>query len=180
MTDIELRDALIAGDEGATEEFFFNKCRPLFISVIRRVFDYEVDYDECISELYIHLMEDDARRLKQFEGRSTIFQWMKIVATRFFISIRRKVIENNSSDHLLDVAAKHNVMSSESQNDAQVDIAMLLDKMPNSRYAMVLKRLIIEDADPQEVADEMDIKIDNLYNIKKRAIAALMRLALEK
>ena len=57
---------------------------------------------------------------------------------------------------------------------------MLLDKMPNSRYAMVLKRLIIEDADPQEVADEMDIKIDNLYNIKKRAIAALMRLALEK
>lgn len=180
MTDIELRDALIAGDEGATEEFFFNKCRPLFISVIRRVFDYEVDYDECISELYIHLMEDDARRLKQFEGRSTIFQWMKIVATRFFISIRRKVIENNSSDHLLDVAVKHNVMSSESQNDAQVDIAMLLDKMPNSRYAMVLKRLIIEDADPQEVADEMDIKIDNLYNIKKRAIAALMRLALEK
>lgn len=180
MTDIELRDALIAGDEGATEEFFFNKCRPLFISVIRRVFDYEADYDECISELYIHLMEDDARRLKQFEGRSTIFQWMKIVATRFFISIRRKVIENNSSDHLLDVAAKHNVMSSESQNDAQVDIAMLLDKMPNSRYAMVLKRLIIEDADPQEVADEMDIKIDNLYNIKKRAIAALMRLALEK
>ena len=180
MTDIELRDALIAGDEGATEEFFFNKCRPLFISIIRRVFDYEVDYDECISELYIHLMEDDARRLKQFEGRSTIFQWMKIVATRFFISIRRKVIENNSSDHLLDVAAKHNVMSSESQNDAQVDIAMLLDKMPNSRYAMVLKRLIIEDADPQEVADEMDIKIDNLYNIKKRAIAALMRLALEK
>ena len=180
MTDIELRDALIAGDEGATEEFFFNKCRPLFISVIRRVFDYEVDYDECISELYIHLMEDDARRLKQFEGRSTIFQWMKIVATRFFISIRRKVIENNSSDHLLDVAAKHNVTSNESQNDAQVDIAMLLDKMPNSRYAMVLKRLIIEDADPQEVADEMDIKIDNLYNIKKRAIAALMRLALEK
>lgn len=180
MTDIELRDALIAGDEGATEEFFFNKCRPLFISVIRRVFDYEVDYDECISELYIHLMEDDARRLKQFEGRSTIFQWMKIVATRFFISIRRKVIENNSSDHLLDVAAKYNVTSSESQNDAQVDIAMLLDKMPNSRYAMVLKRLIIEDADPQEVADEMDIKIDNLYNIKKRAIAALIRLALEK
>ena len=180
MTDIELRDALIAGDEGATEEFFFNKCRPLFISVIRRVFDYEVDYDECISELYIHLMEDDARRLKQFEGRSTIFQWMKIVATRFFISIRRKVIENNSSDHLLDVAAKHNATSSESQNDAQMDIAMLLDKMPNSRYAMVLKRLIIEDADPQEVADEMDIKIDNLYNIKKRAIAALMRLALEK
>ena len=180
MTDIELRDALIAGDEGATEEFFFNKCRPLFISVIRRVFDYEVDYDECISELYIHLMEDDARRLKQFEGRSTIFQWMKIVATRFFISIRRKVIENNSSDHLLDVAAKYNATSSESQNDAQVDIAMLLDKMPNSRYAMVLKRLIIEDADPQEVADEMDIKIDNLYNIKKRAIAALMRLALEK
>jgi hypothetical protein len=57
---------------------------------------------------------------------------------------------------------------------------IFLNKMPNPRYAMVLRRLIIEDADPQDVAEEMDIKIENLYNIKKRAIAALMRIALEK
>lgn len=180
MTDLELRDALIHGDEEVTKEFFFTTCRPLFISIIRRVFNYEVDYDECINELYLYLREDDARRLKQFEGRSTIFQWMKIVATRFFISIHHKVIDDRSTSHLLDRTAKQGEVSHETRNDARIDMDILLNKMPNPRYAMVLRRLIIEDADPQDVAEEMDIKIENLYNIKKRAIAALMRIALEK
>lgn len=180
MTDLELRDALIRGDEEVTKEFFFTTCRPLFISIIRRVFNYEVDYDECINELYLYLREDDARRLKQFEGRSTIFQWMKIVATRFFIYIHHKVIDDRSTSHLLDRTAKQGEVSHETRNDARIDMDILLNKMPNPRYAMVLRRLIIEDADPQDVAEEMDIKIENLYNIKKRAIAALMRIALEK
>ena len=52
--------------------------------------------------------------------------------------------------------------------------------MSNRRYAEVLQRLVIEDADPEVVAEEMGVNIDNLYNIKKRAIAALMRLAIAK
>lgn len=180
MTDLELRDALICGDEEVTKEFFYSTCRPLLISVIRRVFDYEVDYDECINELYIHLMEDDARRIRQFEGRSTIFQWLKIVSTRFYRSIRNRVIDNNSTDPHLERAITRGGESSETRNDAHMDVNTLLESMHNERYAMVIRRLIIEDADPQDVAEEMNIKVANLYNIKRRAIAALMDVALEK
>ena len=42
-----------------TEEFFFLKCRPLFCSIMKLVFSYEVDYDEMVNELYVYLMEDD-------------------------------------------------------------------------------------------------------------------------
>ena len=178
MTDLELRDALIRGDEEVTREFFYSTCRPLLISVIRRVFDYEVDYDECINELYIHLMEDEARRIKQFAGRSSIYQWVKIVATRFYRSIRRRVIENSSTTPLFDKTLLYSGVSNESRNDARMDIESLLDSMPNSRYAMVLRRLIVEDADPQDVAKEMNIRIENLYNIKKRAMAALTQMVL--
>lgn len=179
MTDLELRDALIRGDEEVTREFFYSTCRPLLISVIRRVFDYEVDYDECINELYIHLMEDEARRIKQFAGRSSIYQWVKIVATRFYRSIRRRVIENSSTTPLFDKTLLYSGVSNESRNDARMDIESLLDSMSNSRYAMVLRRLIVEDADPQDVAKEMNIRIENLYNIKKRAILALTEMALK-
>ena len=46
MTEQEIIKGLIARDNHITEEFFFVKCRPLFYSVMRSVFDYEVDYDE--------------------------------------------------------------------------------------------------------------------------------------
>ena len=60
MNDQEIIQGLISRDNRVTEEFFFDKCRPLFISVMKRVFDYEVEYNEMVNELYVYLMEDDA------------------------------------------------------------------------------------------------------------------------
>ena len=48
----------------------------------------------------------------------------------------------------------------------------MLDRMPNRRYAQVLRYLIAEDMEPQRVADMLGVTVDNLYNIKKRAIAS--------
>ena len=60
MTDQEIIQGLIARDNRVTKEFFFDKCRPLFYSIMQKVFDYEVEYDEMVNELYVYLMENDA------------------------------------------------------------------------------------------------------------------------
>ena len=49
MSDQQIIEALIARDEQVTRQFFFGNCRPLFLSIIRRVFSYEVDYDEVVN-----------------------------------------------------------------------------------------------------------------------------------
>ena len=59
MTDQQIIEALIARNERITQQFFFKDCRPLFLSVIRYVFSYDVDYDEFVNEFYLHLMEND-------------------------------------------------------------------------------------------------------------------------
>ena len=59
MTDKDIINGLIARDNHVTEEFFFVKCRPLFCSIIQKVFGYEVDYDECVNELYVYLMANE-------------------------------------------------------------------------------------------------------------------------
>ena len=100
MNDKQIIEALIARDERVTRHFFFESCRPLFLSIIRYVFSYEVDYDEFVSEFYLYLMEDDAYRLKQFQGRSTIYQWLKITAIRYFVAKRDSMIEMESKDSL--------------------------------------------------------------------------------
>lgn len=179
MTDQQIIEALIARSEIVTRQFFFKSCRPLFQSIIRNAFSYEVDYDELVNELYIYLMENDAYRLRQFEGRSSIFQWLKVTAIRYFIAKRDNMIDTGAEDPLFDSAVQKEGIDTEKAMTAKMDIERLLSLMPNKRYAYVIKRLIQQEAEPKDVAEELGTNVDNLYNIKKRALAALTESAIK-
>lgn len=180
MTDQQIVEALIARDERVTKQFFFGNCRPLFLSIIRYVFSYEVDYDEFVNEFYLYLMENDAYRLRQFQGRSTIYQWMKVIAIRYFIAKRDSMIDNESKDALLDRVVQNENIDGEKKMTAKMDIEHLFSLMPNRRYVYVIRRLVLQEAEPKVVAQELRTNVDNLYNIKKRAIAALTEIALKE
>ena len=180
MTDQQIIEALIARDERVTEQFFFGNCRPLFLSIIRYVFSYEVDYDEFVNEFYLYLMENDAYRLRQFQGRSTIYQWMKVIAIRYFIAKRDRMIDEQSKDTLLGSAMQNDVVDSEKAMVARMDVERLFSLMPNRRYVYVIRRLVLQEAEPEVVAQELGTNVGNLYNIKKRAIAALTDIALKE
>lgn len=180
MTDREIVQHLIGKDEMVTREFFFTWCRPLFLCIIRSVFSYPVDYDEFVNEFYLHLMENDAYRLRQFQGRSSIYQWMKVVAIRFFIAKRDGLIEDESKDLLLNIASKTAVYEDETRVAARLDVRSLLNLMTNQRYVYVIRRLVLQDAEPETVAKELMTNVDNLYNIKKRAVRALTEIAIKE
>ncbi|MBQ4547642.1 MAG: sigma-70 family RNA polymerase sigma factor [Bacteroidales bacterium] len=180
MTDQQIIEALIARNERVTQQFFFGNCRPLFLSIMRYVFSYEVDYDEFVNEFYLYLMENDAYRLKQFQGRSTIYQWMKIIAIRYFISKRDRMIDNESKDALLDSPVQNETIDEEKKMTEKMDIEYLFSLMPNGRYVYVIRRLVLQEVEPKVVAEELRTNVDNLYNIKKRAIAALTEIALKE
>ncbi len=169
-------EALIGHDEQITRQFFFDDCRPLFLSIIDKVFSYPVDYDEFVGELYLHLMEDDARRLRTFSFKSSLFGWLKMVATNYFIDKRDRLIENRSTTPLMEKRENSYEMTREEAHD---DLQALLDAIPHKRYRDILQRLIVEGADPEDVAEEMGISVANVYNIKKRAMTALLRVALQ-
>lgn len=180
MTDLQIKDALILRDNKVTTDFFFRGCSPLFWSIIRKVFPYPVDYDEFVNEFYLYLMENNAYRLKQFQGRSSIYQWMKVVAIRYFIAKRDKMIDNESSDTLLGSAVQSETVDGEKKIMAKMDVERLLSLIPNRRYAYVLRRLVLQEAESEVVAQELGTNVDNLYNIKKRAVSALTEIALKE
>ena len=176
MTDKEIIQGLIARNNRVTEEFFFEKCRPLFCKIIDYVFDYEVDYDEFVNELYVYLMEDDASKLRNFQYRSSVYQWLKILAIRFFIKKRTRLIEDNSQETPYD--GREQFAASEADTSAEGDLERLFNMMPTKRYVYVIRQLIIEDKEPEQLAKEMSITTANLYNIKRRSMAQLTRIAL--
>lgn len=180
MTDKDIIEKLIARDERITHQFFFGSCRPLFMSVIRYVFSYEVDYDEFVNEFYLYLMENDAHKLRQFEGRSSIYQWLKIVAIRYFVSKRNNMIDMDSRLPLSDTVLSPSMVDEEKGNMAKMDIANIFEQMTNKRYVYVIQKLVLEDTEPKEVAQQLRVSVENLYNIKKRAIASMTQVALNE
>lgn len=180
MKSQDLINALVSKDEKVTRQFFFKDCRPLFISIIRNVFSYDVDFDEFVNEFYLYLIENNAYRLRQFEGRSSIYQWMKVVATRYFITKRDRLIENESEEPLIVKASETETVDTERKITARMDVEQLLQLLPSRRYEYVIRRLVLQDADPKTVAKELFTNVDKLYNIKKRAIASLMEVALNE
>ena len=180
MTDKEIIQKLIARDEWVTQQFFFKDCRPLFLSIIRYVFSYEVDYDEFVSEFYLYLMDDDAYKLRQFEGRSSIYQWMKTTAIRYFIAKRKQLIDMAPKDTPTDTNIQDDTVDEETAAIAKMDIANLFEMMPNKRYVYVIRRLVLEEAELKNVAKELRVTVENLYNIKKRAIASMTQVALNE
>ena len=178
MTHQVIISSLVARDPEVTSQFFFKDCRPLFISVIRRVFDKQiVNYDEIISELYILLMENDAKKLRSFKFESTLYQWLKTIAIRhcLLLKSKAKVIDDESQKPL---NYSHRELSSTESSQARMDMETLLRQMKNQRYALVIRLLMIEDRTPEEVAQQLCVTVDNLYNIKRRAIQALTEVAL--
>ena len=180
MTDKEIIEKLIARDERVTSLFFFKNCRPLFLSIIRYVFSYEVDYEEFVNEFYLYLMEENASKLRQFEGRSSIYQWLKITAIRYFIAKRNRMIDMAPKDTPLGITTHEEMVDEESETVARMDIASLFERMSNKRYVYVIRRLVLDDAEPKDVARELQVSVENLYNIKKRAIASMTQIALNE
>ena len=178
MTDQEIIEGLIARDERITQDFFFRRCQPLIFALISKFYPGGADYDELVSDLYLHLMEDNARRLRQYEGRSSIYQWLKMVARNYFLDKknREQVIENETEDRLL-IKAK-DLATDNSANEAVMDVTAILDLIENENYRLVLQKHVIEGMSFDELEKVTGIKKANLYNIKKRALNAMEKIAL--
>ena len=176
MTDQEIIQGLISRDPKITRQIFYQDCRPLFYSLIGKVFSTHVDYDELINELYLHLVDKDAARLKTFQGNSSFYVWLKKVAHNFFLDLKthHRVIENESSKRLYE---KKDELTDFTEQEYQMDVATLLDQLENVRYRMVLQKLVIEGLDYDELSKITGLKKSNLYNIRKRAMAQLERIA---
>ena len=104
---------------------------------------------------------------------------MKVVATRFFIHHRDRMIENASNELPYVREADNEAVDTADIISDRIDVAKLLRLMDNRRYADVIQNLVLDDVAPERYALQIGVTVDNLYNIKKHAMTALSRIALK-
>lgn len=175
-TDQEIINGLRDRNESVVKYFFYQEEVGLLKEIQYKLFKNRVDYDEMVSELYLYLQADNWRKLDTFAGLNGahLCTWMSVVAWRFFMSIYDQIVEKDSEEDLL--AYNHDCNESSLALEIGMDLERVFKAMKNERYVEVLKLLLIEGCSPEEVAALWKMKVDNVYNIKHRAIAKFIKI----
>lgn len=177
-TDEEIVEGILRNDAVIIEHFFFRECKPLFAYIVKAVFDGNNEINELINDFYLYLRHDDWYKVRQFDFRSKLITWVSVVAIRFFQKKRALMIDSDSIETLY----AQNVFWQDSYigHDRRMDVRKAIDRMPNERYRFVIIELELKEREPEELAKEMNITIDNLYNIRRRARLQLKTIMVRK
>lgn len=172
LDDRELVDGILGNDKRIIEYFFNRKCSKLFDYIIINVFDDNLkDKQELANELFLFLVKDNWHKVRLFEFRSKLMTWVTVVAVRFFQKKRKLLMEKSSPTALN--GKKWQDYSTGISFDKRIDIRAALQRMPNARYRKVIECLYLQDVRPELLAEEMNVTVDNLYNIHRRALVQL-------
>lgn len=153
-------------DEEIIVGYFYGELRGMLETIRRRVFNGRVEYDEMVSELYLFLAQDDWRRIRTFDARNgcSLRTWLSTVAWRFFLGHRKwfSSLPGECPEECPCYPSKGVV--------DRVDVRMVLEAMPNHRYAEAVNLLVLRGYEVKEVAELWHTNVSNVYNIRHRAI----------
>lgn len=170
-TDRQFVDGILNNDIKLIEYFFNRKCSGLFGYILINVFDGNVDKQDLSQELFWYLAKNNWHKVRQFDFRSKLMTWVTVVAVRFFQKKREELIEKSTPITLNDKIWQE--QSWAISIDQRMDLHSALAKMPNARYRKVIEVLDLQEVRPEILAEEMNVTVDNLYNIHRRALMQL-------
>lgn len=134
LTDQEIVEKLLARDPVVTEWFYFVKCRPLFLSLMKKLFDYPIEYKEFVNEVVLFLMENDEHRLRSFDFQSTITHWLRRCLVRHFIRNGKVMIDDTSKEPPYPYEGSE--VDVVSQINAKLDLDILLTILGDTVWEM--------------------------------------------
>ena len=175
-TDAIFIKTLKMGNNEISRQFFYKEIGGILHKIRMEVFRGNVDFDELVSELYIYLSRDNWTKFDGFDGKNgcRLRTWMIPVAWRYFMSIRERLLKTEKIDDNSGVI-KHSIRD-DLRIQIAIDVNAVLSRMPNQRYAEIIRLLLIEGYASQDVADMLDMKVENIYNLKHRAINQFIEL----
>ncbi len=169
-------EALRNGNNTVCRQFFYREIGGILHRIRMDVFRGNVDFDEMVNELYLYLSRDSWSKLDGFDGKNEcrLRTWMIPVAWRYFMSSRERLLYNEHAED------NPGVIRDSVRDDLRIQIAIdvnaVLSKMPNQRYAEIIRLLLIEGYAASDVADMLVMRVENVYNLKRRAITKFIEL----
>lgn len=166
---------LLAGNGKALECLLYDRFRRLLrFNALKAA--PNVPVDDLIQELYLYLSSNDWERLKKYDSSLSFDRWFSVVSYRFFKDYSHSMIDSRHQIPITNIEDQQLLNAGTSQmNHIMMDIRQGFDELEPPRDREILTALILDDEEPQQVADRYGVTVDNLYNIKRRALAKLIQ-----
>jgi RNA polymerase sigma factor (sigma-70 family) len=178
----------IAGDKKAREKFV-RKFSDLIYRSIQHIltvkhiqFNY-VDLEDLHNSVFLALFEKDCQKLVQYKGINgcSLATWIRIVTVRIILNqIRKKGIDSIAwKDKQIDLDAlpelksdnPQALMMMEREEQAQY-LCEQIEKLP-PRDRLFLTLHFLKGLSIKEIAEVMQLSVENAYTVKHRAIKRL-------
>ena len=166
---------LLANDERALECLLYDRFRRLLRFNAMKAAP-NVPVDDLVQELYLYLSADDWARLRRYDSSLPFDRWLSVVSYRFFKDYSLRMIDSRRQIPITTIEDQELLKAGTTQmTHIMMDIQQGLAKLEPPRDREILTALILRDEEPQTVADRFHVTVDNLYNIKRRALAKLIQ-----
>lgn len=177
FSDQQIFDGLVKNNEAVIRYVFYRKYRPLLqYNAYKTAGNKDVDLDDLIQELYLFISKNDWEKLRKYSPEYPSEKWFSVVSYRFFKDFTASMIDSHRNLPI-DNIEERMVMFQQTQVEKMIatDIKNAIGLVKPPRNAQILKALIIDEEEPAAVAKRFDVTVDNLYNIKRRALAKLIQ-----
>ncbi|MEW6109630.1 MAG: sigma-70 family RNA polymerase sigma factor [Nitrospirota bacterium] len=191
----DLLQACINGDKHAWD-LFVEQYTNLVYHTIQKIFKiyrpdfFYQDLEDLHNNVFLSLMENDCRKLKQYKGTNgcSVSSWIMVITTNITLNF----IMRKKSHISLDDAEDDSKSLRETIADPQPSV---IDQVEDSERMVLLKELIeglsandklflqyyyIEELPPEEIAEIMSITVSAIYSKKSRIIEKLKKIAKRK
>ena len=165
--------SLLMGDEAAGRYVFDEQFVPLLRHNARQAAP-AVCYDDLVQELYLYISSDNWSRLRSYDSAQPFVNWFSVVSYRFFKDFSRRMIDSASQIPISNIKAFETKTAVNRKDEIMLDIKCALGNLTPPRDREIITALIIDDEPPNEVALRYGITVENLYNIKRRALSRLI------
>ena len=187
----KLRQKCLAGDRAAAEEFVRRYSDLVYRTVQYTLLNRNTPFvPEDISDLhntiFLEFFDNGCKKLGQFEGRNgcRLATWVRLVAMRIVLNhLRKRGVDSISGRRQLVGADYIRELQAESRETLelleQAEQAALLEncirQLP-AKYRLFFKLHCECELSAQEIAQAMQISIDNVYTVKHRGIKKLQEI----
>ena len=195
LSEKELLNTCIQGSKEAWDAFV-EKYTNLTYHTINKTFKtntsdfFYQDITDIHNNVFLSLMENDYRKLKQYEGKNgcTVSSWLLVVTRNLALNYIKKLktyipLEDDTSDsaNVIETVPDPQQQPDEelSKNESWEMLKELIKDL-NSKDVLFLKLCYEEELPPEEIAEMLSITVNNVYTRKKRIRENLIKIAKKK
>ncbi|HUI56107.1 MAG TPA: sigma-70 family RNA polymerase sigma factor [Bryobacteraceae bacterium] len=167
--DRALVERVCSDDQNAIEDLLTLRCGPVIRYLSRQYL-----YEDLQNELYVHLKENDWRRLRSWQGRSSISAWVKQVAINLCLKHSKERPALEPVEKLGELVSDGN--DGHYGHEARLrrlDLLKAIRALADPREQFLIIQNVLRDRSIPDVAAELGVTREHADVIKHRAVGHL-------